>query len=182
MDPLGNQIEYKYTTEKSTIRHSCMDAEDVANRWYTSAVYPTEILWNSNPGQSLSPGLHVLFTYNTAVREDYKIKYYEETECDQVKFALSDRLSSVKVEAKISGSWVTQRTYSLGNSYRFTASATTDQLYTATSGGSSIKRLLLHSILVAGQGSSALHTYAFTYQKQTDNNPNQIHLVTADNG
>jgi hypothetical protein len=181
-DPLGNQIDYKYKAEQSSITTSSCGAGQRSDPWYVSAVYPTEILWNQNITQGLGAGLRVLFTYDAAERLDYAIKYAATNECDQAKFAKNDRLSSVKVDAKVGSSWVTQRTYTLGNSYRFTASATTDQLYTATSGGSSIKRLLLHSIGVQGKSGGTLHTYAFTYQKQTDNNPNQIHLVTADNG
>ena len=188
-DPLGNEIVYQYKTEKSTITtNDCMGSIPGLDRWYTAAVYPTAILWNQNSTQGLNAGLRVLFTYNTTTRDDYRIKYHETTDCNQVKFALSDWLSSVKVEALVSGSWVTQRTYALGNSHAFTWGGT-DYLYTATNGGSSVKRLLLHYLDMLGKNNTLLQRYSFTYQLgDTDPNspykynPNQVYLVTANNG
>jgi YD repeat-containing protein len=179
-DPLGNEIEYQYTTERSSISNDCDKKRASSDLWYRSAVYPKEIRWNSNSSRGLSHKLRVSFGYKTEDRRDYQIQYHETNECQQIKFAKRDWLQTVTVEALVNGNWIKQRSYQLENGYGFTWN--TDNYSYSTDLGRHVKRLLLHGLRVLGANDGLLQRYTFTYQKQGNNNPNQIHLVTADNG
>ena len=167
-DPLGNYISYHYNAEKG-IETGCIDNHwPTAERWYTRAVYPTEIRWGGNIYTGLTPKMKVLFNYSTADREDYQIDDWGSTDCKQVKFATRDRLLDLTVQVDSSG-WKTLRKYELTQSYYTTASK---------------KRLLLNSIKTRGKDNGLLRTESYTYKygDAQAGGPNRIWLASADNG
>ena len=170
-DTLGNYISYSYHAEQG-FENGCVYSNwPLSARWYTRAVYPTEIRWGGNLSTGLTPKLKVLFTYDSqADREDYEIDGWGSNDCKQVKFATRDRLLAVTVQVDSSG-WQTLRSYLLNQSYYLDP-------------GTAKKRLLLNTIETHGKNGGLLQTYTFTY-KYGDGiaaGPNRIWLRSTDNG
>lgn len=120
IDPLGNQMTYRYQNNGSvvqgTVPRSCLNGNWSSDRWYHTAFYPTEIQWSHNPTAGISPKMRMRFLREP--RDDWQISGSKNEDCDMAIYN-RERLSQIYVEVwdQDANTWHTLHRYGLGYTY-----------------------------------------------------------------